>query len=88
MDNRRIRTGPGINARFAKAIEREEAKAAASEQARKKELALSDTVVDGMFFISRGCGGGVLMKWREREADGFLTSSAESRHGYLQVEVG
>lgn len=57
MDNHHIHAGPGINARFAKAIEREEAKAAASEQAQKKELALSDAVVDGMFYIWNGCGG-------------------------------
>lgn len=55
MDNRQVRAGPGINARFAKMIEREEAKAAAAskedELARKKQLELSDTVVDGMFVL-------------------------------------
>ena len=57
MDNRQVRAGPGINARFAKMIEREEAKAAAEAAAASKEdeqapeppMELSGAVVRGMF---------------------------------------
>ena len=50
MDDHHIHAGPGINERFARAIEREEAKAALKEKERaeKKQMGLSSAVVDGM----------------------------------------
>ena len=58
MDNGHVNSGPGINVRFAKVIQREEAKAAASregKQARKAQSTPSGTVVDGTFACT-ACG--------------------------------